>query len=211
MDFRLNKILTAAIAVACVASLSGCETFRNLELKECNAGGNASASSSGGAQIGVQGSCTFGRKQEEEQASIWNRFKSAIFAYTPNTIADVDFSSIEIALPSSGGHITTTTLDIDLSLYDENNNLLTTNSFPGNISDNILKLSSPDDVKGWAQNFEDTAVKFLVNVEGINYTVTADQLTVHINLNAYDTNYASSTVTYSQGRDCIECGSFIIE
>lgn len=121
-----------------------------MEIIDCTASGSVSGGSSGGVQGEISGGCSFKKIPETEQASVWDRFISTLFAYNPTSILDLDFSQFSISVGLTGGQVTTSSPDIDVMLYDDSENLIAHNTFSGTLSNGILVLSQPETVKGWA-------------------------------------------------------------
>lgn len=196
-----------SLTILSVATLQGCA---NLELESCSVTGKASGGGSG-ASGSVEGECRWVKKDEKEQASLWDRFTNVLMAYTPSTLAEVDFSQFNISIGISGGSLVTTNPDVKIALLNTDRVVIAERTFIGDLNNGVLTFSDPDAVKFWAQNYENQIVSFKVNSEALNISQTYNTVTINYSMNQGSNSLASDTVSYSRSGNCTGCGEWEIE
>lgn len=118
----------------------------------------------------------------------------------------MDFSKISIALGLSGGTLSNTTPDIDISLYDLDGNFLAEEAFVGHISNGNLTLANPNDTKSWLQNFENLIGSVSISYDSIEFNQTHSLVTLSTTGYFENQSVVSNTTSYYSPIDCLGCG-----
>ena len=174
----------------------------------CKASGSVKGEKTEGGKAKITGeakiSCEF--NQMLAGNDFFSTTVNAIYAYTAQSISDIDFSDFNIDLNASNAYIPNQTGNITIELFNASQ-LIASRTFQYTINANSAKLSAPDTVKYWVESYQGIVNKVDYHLEEYTGNAGVGEITVTQKTNYRQQQYAVSTAhtTIDDRDDCRDC------